>query len=256
MMNLTFAKRVAAIMACALSGASAVAADVIADAQVQLSVLPSYPERALRDGVDGEVTVAFTVSRYGRAIDAKITSAAPSKVFDEVTLDALKYWFIRPARADVCETAKQSAQQTFRFTHDANPRVELAPILLDGHKAAAPVSAGALTGHDPDGLVVIRHVDPEYPEKAVARKREGYVTVSFFIERDGKVTKPKIESAKNGALFNRAALRAIRQWRFAPAMHPGAQELRLGCHEFLFNLDDQARQNQKKRIRERSRRIG
>ena len=50
-------------------------ANEFADARVELAVLPTYPDRALRNGIDGDVTVRFTVSRYGRAVDAKIVSA-------------------------------------------------------------------------------------------------------------------------------------------------------------------------------------
>lgn len=237
----------------------------IADAHVELIVLPTYPKRALRNGIDGEVTVSFTVSRYGRAVEAEIVSASPRRVFDEAVLDALKYWFIRPARADVCETTTQKAEQTFRFVHSADPNVQVPPIVLDGRMALpeAQTHVEALepgTGADglsktihPNRLVVTNRVEPEYPEKAIRRKREGFVTVSFFIEKDGRVTDPKVESAKNGALFNRTALRAIRQWTFAPKLQNGEPVERLGCHEFLFNLDARDAQMQRQRIRERSR---
>ncbi|MFK7886502.1 MAG: energy transducer TonB [Gammaproteobacteria bacterium] len=237
----------------------------VADAHVELMVLPTYPKRALRNGINGEVTVAFTVSRYGRAVEAKITRASPRRVFDDAVLDALKYWFIRPARADVCETTTQQAEQTFRFVHDAQPQVQLPPLVLEGrmtlpeaqqHVEQLEVGTGAdgvSTTINPNELVVLKRVEPEYPEKALQRKREGYVTVSFFVEKDGRVTEPKVESAKYGALFNRAALRAMRQWEFAPSIRNGEPVERLGCHEFLFNLDARDAEAQRERIRERTR---
>lgn len=240
-------------------------ANEFADAHVELVVLPTYPKRALRNGIDGEVTVEFTVSRYGRAVDAKIVSATPRRVFDTATLDALKYWFIRPARADVCETTQQSARQTFQFRHDADPPVHVAPIVLDGLPTmleaqthvdsleSQVATQGFSPASDPNALVVTHRVEPEYPEKALHRRREGYVTVTFFIEKDGTVTEPKIESAKNGMLFNRAAMRAISQWEFEPAFRNGVAIERFGCHEFLFNLDARAAEEQERRIRERTR---
>ena len=175
--------------------AQSAVANEFADARVELAVLPTDSDRALRNGIDGDVTVRFTVSRYGRAVDAKIVSASPRRVFDSATLDALKYWFIRPARVDVCETTRQSAEQTFQFRHDVDPPVHLAPIVLDGlptmpaaqqHVEALERGNGA-DGFSPavDGnaLVVTRRVEPVFPDKALQRRREGFVTVTFFIEK-------------------------------------------------------------------------
>ncbi|MEM6640550.1 MAG: energy transducer TonB [Pseudomonadota bacterium] len=237
----------------------------VADAKVELAVLPTYPKRALRAGVDGEVTVAFTVSRYGRAVDARVISAKPKRVFDAAALDALKYWFIRPARADVCATTEQRAEQTFRFVHDGDPAVQLPPIVL-ANRVSVPAEAervselapgtgreamSRVVGEAP--LVVIKRVEPDYPERALQRKREGFVTVSFFIEKDGRVTDPRIEAAKRGLLFGRAALSAIRRWEFAPTLQNGEPVERMGCHEFLFNIDARDKELQKKRLRERTR---
>ncbi|MFK8015239.1 MAG: energy transducer TonB [Gammaproteobacteria bacterium] len=264
----------AALGACGVSAALAqddfaapvqALANEVADAQVELAVLPTYPSRALRNGIDGEVTVRFTASRYGRAVDAKITSATPRRVFDAATLDALKYWFIRPARADVCVTTEQQAEQTFRFRHDQDPPVQVLPMVIEGrvqmpddqqHVEAWEKGTGrdGLSSAVDDGaLVVINRVEPPFPEKAAQRKREGFVTVSFFIEKDGRVTDPKVEASKNGMLFNRAALKAIKQWTFVPALRNGEPIERLGCHEFLFNLDARTADSQRDRIRERTR---
>ena len=240
-------------------------ANEVADARVELAVLPTYPKRALRAGIDGEVTVVFTVSRYGRAVDARVVSASPRRVFDSATLDALKYWFIRPARADVCSTVEQRAEQTFRFVHNADPAVQLLPIVLEGRPTLPEqtervgvldqdVGLATSSAAPQDGqLVVVHRVEPAYPEKALQRRREGFVTVSFFIEKDGSVSEARIESAQRGALFGRAALSAIGQWKFAPALRNGEPIERLGCHEFLFNLDARDQKEKLRRQRERTR---
>ncbi|MEO1576782.1 MAG: TonB family protein [Pseudomonadota bacterium] len=233
----------------------------VADARVELAVLPTYPKRALRAGIDGEVTVSFTVSRYGRAVDAEVVSAKPRRVFNAAVLDALKYWFIRPARASTCSTIEQTAQQTFRFVHGAEQTVQVAPIVLQGRQTmlrdvdevdeVGGEGMSAVAGQDQ--LVVIERVEPEYPDKALNRRREGFVTVSFLIEADGSVSEPRVEAAQNGALFTRAALSAIRRWKFAPTMQNGYAVERLGCHEFLFNLDARKLDEQQRRRREGTR---
>ena len=52
----------------------------VRSASVKMAVVPVYPPRALKKKIDGEVTVAFTISRYGRAIDASIESARPTRL--------------------------------------------------------------------------------------------------------------------------------------------------------------------------------
>ena len=48
-------------------------------------------------------------------------------------------------------------------------------------------------------------------------------------------------------------MKAISQWRFEPAYRNGEPIERFGCHEFLFNLDARAVDDERKRIRERTR---
>ena len=48
-----------------------------------------YPGRAISDGIEGHVVVAYTVSRDGRVIRPTVVDSAPPGVFDEVALRAV-----------------------------------------------------------------------------------------------------------------------------------------------------------------------
>jgi len=73
------------------------------------SVQPVYPRDALRDGVSGEVTVAFTVNPDGSVSGASVVSSNPRRVFDAAALDAIRKWkFEAPAEA-------VSGRRTFAF---------------------------------------------------------------------------------------------------------------------------------------------
>lgn len=69
--------------------------------------------------------------------------------------------------------------------------------------------------HDEIPLVVTR-VTPAYPEMARAAGLEGTVRVRAFVGTDGRIRRAEIEGAPS--LFDDEALRAVRQWTFAPAL--------------------------------------
>ena len=74
------------------------------------SAQPEYPREALRDGVSGEVTVAFTVNADGSVGAANVVSSNPRNVFDRAALAAIKKWRFEAPGEPV------SGRRTFSFT--------------------------------------------------------------------------------------------------------------------------------------------
>lgn len=64
---------------------------------------------------------------------------------------------------------------------------------------------------------VIERAEPEYPLSAVKRGHEGSVELNFVISKEGKVVDPIITAATGPKSFHRAAIEAIRNWRYQPA---------------------------------------
>lgn len=64
-----------------------------------------------------------------------------------------------------------------------------------------------------------RRVPPQYPSRAQRRGQEGYVVVQFLIRPDGSVdtSSIKVLESRPRQVFERAARRAIADWRFEPA---------------------------------------
>ncbi len=69
--------------------------------------------------------------------------------------------------------------------------------------------------------VALAQQDPLYPPSARLRGIEGHVTLEFRVTPGGSVQQASVISASPASLFNRAALQAVRRWRFQPAMHQG-----------------------------------
>ena len=63
---------------------------------------------------------------------------------------------------------------------------------------------------------LIQSVNPVYPEMARRAGLQGQVLVSFIVTKEGRVAEPKV--LKGPEIFRAAALEAVRQFRFEPAM--------------------------------------
>ena len=80
---------------------------------------------------------------------------------------------------------------------------------------------------DADVIPMVR-VNPQYPISAAERGIEGWVLVRFSITTSGTVKDAKVIDAKPSAIFNRAALRAIRKWKYKPKIVDGKPVERRG----------------------------
>ncbi len=79
-----------------------------------LKTKPSYPPRALRSGVEGIVTVEFTIAVDGSVKDPKIIKSDPPKIFDRSVLKAIKKWKFNPETVDG-KTVEKRARQDIHF---------------------------------------------------------------------------------------------------------------------------------------------
>ena len=57
---------------------------------------PKYPARAMRAGIQGVVTVEFTITAKGTVTDPVIIKANPPKIFDKAVLRSIKRWKFKP----------------------------------------------------------------------------------------------------------------------------------------------------------------
>lgn len=83
-----------------------------------------------------------------------------------------------------------------------------------------PGDAVLVPGGEVKSAVVIHRVDPVFPRAALAGRMNGTVVVRCIIGKDGTCRDPEIASTTM-AIFNQAAIDAVRQWRFAPGSYRG-----------------------------------
>ena len=67
----------------------------------------------------------------------------------------------------------------------------------------------------------IFRVNPQYPARAASRGVTGWVLVVFDIDTDGRVVNPRVLDNEPNSIFDAAAMRAIRKWRYTPEVQDG-----------------------------------
>lgn len=85
------------------------------------------------------------------------------------------------------------------------------------------MGAGAIS----TSVIPLVKIPPEYPMRAANRRIQGWVKIEFTITTEGTVKDAVVIDAKPSSVFNRAALKAIKRWKFKPLIIAGeAQEQR------------------------------
>jgi TonB family protein len=67
----------------------------------------------------------------------------------------------------------------------------------------------------------IERVPPIFPTQAARNGNEGWVRLSFVVDENGAVVDPVIEDSSGIRGFEKASLRAIKQWQYSPAIRNG-----------------------------------
>jgi protein TonB len=115
-----------------------------------------------------------------------------------------------------------------------------------GIAAAIDTSMGIETGGgfsmasaDGDAVPMVR-VPPQYPERAAQRGIEGRVLIEFTISKSGSVKDPKVIAYEPSKIFNRAALKAVSQWKYNPKIEDGKAVEQKGIRISIpFRLGDE-----------------
>lgn len=103
---------------------------------------------------------------------------------------------------------------------------EIIPIVDTGVELEKATSLGA-GGSDSDVVPLVR-VDPQYPPRARQQGLEGWVVVEFTITPVGTVQDAVVVESRPSFVFDRAALKAVRRWRYNPKIENGVAVARPG----------------------------
>jgi protein TonB len=152
-----------------------------------------------------------------------------------------KVEFVRLKRESAPETKKRETPQRqkpeqqppppeMNIAQNLDPGAavgEIVPLADTSAEIAEAAAVGAGGGSDRDVVPLVR-VDPDYPPRAKQRGIEGYVDVEFTIGPTGAVESPRVIGASPTGIFDDAALRAVRRWRYNPKVENGVAVSRSG----------------------------
>jgi TonB family protein len=87
-------------------------------------------------------------------------------------------------------------------------------------------------------LKKVRMTAPQYPEAARKRGIEGWVEVAFTVLPNGSVDDVEVRNASPAEVFDEAAIRAVRQWRFEPVVRNGEKVSQRAMVRLRFEKQD------------------
>jgi len=174
---------------------------------VPLSLVPAaYPSQSL---FGGEVVLDALVDTNGRLVDIKVVRG--ESPFLEKCLVSVRTWTFLPALVDghVVETRIGIA---FQF-----PQPYVPPRTATVHNYENASADSVEKSSSERGALPVVTVEPEYP---VGAEAHGGVILSADIGPQGHLDSVKVLRALEP--LTPPALAALRQWRFAPGSHAGA----------------------------------
>ena len=116
-------------------------------------------------------------------------------------------------------------QQASRPNMDkASMSADFGQFDLGGMNLNAPV--------DGDALAIVR-VLPRYPSRALSRGIEGWVLLEFAINELGQAIEPIVVDADPKGTFDRAAISAVKKWKYRPMVEDGKAAVRPGVRQLI-----------------------
>jgi len=106
----------------------------------------------------------------------------------------------------------------------ASMSADLGAFDLAGLNLNAPV--------DGDTLAIVR-VLPRYPSRALSRGIEGWVLMEFAINELGLAVNPVVIESEPPGIFDRAALSAVKRWKYRPMIEDGRPRMRPGVRQLI-----------------------
>ncbi|MFQ5718036.1 MAG: energy transducer TonB [Acidobacteriota bacterium] len=191
---------------------------------------PRYPLAAMRDEIEGLVTLMVRIDIGGRVSAVETLETAPEgQGFSQAAVAAVSGWRYSPALLDghpvAAYTLVTVSFEPEREREDrlwAERRAGLESYARSSLYPEAPNVAGEDGVSLPEVLKKRSPVNQSYPRAARLRQIRSRAVVLVEVKSDGTVGEILLANAeKSGFGFEKAAGEAVGQWLFAPAMKNG-----------------------------------
>ncbi|TCM21658.1 outer membrane transport energization protein TonB [Novosphingobium sp. PhB165] len=114
--------------------------------------------------------------------------------------------------------------------------VAAAPVVSQSAAPAAPAPAPRVENAGDLSSKMISATPPRYPIDSRRKHEQGTVVLTLLLDLDGKVADISISKSSGFDSLDRAALSAVRRWRWQPTRRDGAAVMVRGLVEIPFVL--------------------
>jgi periplasmic protein TonB len=128
-----------------------------------------------------------------------------------------------------------------RLPFEINPRlpsgpqsIDLPPIMMSGVTVSREMFSAADLDHP---MTAVSRIPPVYPMNARRRNIEGWVSVRFVVDKDGRVEEVAILEEEPPGVFDRAVIDCVSAWRFNPGTIGGVPVRTAAETTIRFELD-------------------
>src|SRR5690349_5730973 len=114
------------------------------------------------------------------------------------------------------------------------------PGVAETTSSDTPAPANAAASIDVDtftGPKLKKHYPPTFPLSERMARRDGWVMLYFMIDPQGKAHDIVVSDSTGNKTFERAAIEAVKEWEFEPAMLAGQRVEAAYDIKIIFNLD-------------------
>lgn len=181
---------------------------------------PAYPEEAKKQGIQGLEIIQAQIDSSGNIINLKpLSSTHP--VLTQSAMGAIKQWKYTPGTVSGLPTTV--------------PLTVVVNFILD--KQSQQSSQGEVRfSIDSPRLRLLVKVAPKYPAEAIENNIQGKVIIMAFVDKNGYISHNKVFAGH--PLLAKAAVSAIKKWRFEPYMIAGQRQSILFTVTVDFNLSN------------------
>jgi TonB family protein len=158
-----------------------------------------------------------------RDLLVNLRNTAPTRPEVEELSKQLTNRLLESGKGATAAKAFPRAEQLIAAARDVGARYNEPAIAQAEKDLAAAREANALLTNivSANSLKRTRTVQPVYPESARKRGVEGWVELAFTVTPAGTVEDVEVRNASPANVFDDAAIRAIRGWRFEPVERNG-----------------------------------
>jgi len=170
---------------------------------------PVYPHGLRAAGIVGRVTLDAVLDTEGRVAEVHV-ARSNNPFFERSAIDAVMKWRFSPALKQG-KPVKTRIRQEINFMMEGVSTRDLWEVTPPRDWGKAPEEFRWTVAPEPVSTLMAA-----YPFEALREKKAGKVTVSYVIDREGRVIMTKVREA-TAPEFAAAVVAMIDGWRFKPA---------------------------------------